>query len=93
MSFLIGGSSSFTINSQGNQYIAPFDTFFDKEVTKRVDTEEEKWRNWNWRSEGDVIEFKSKMRKHTVWSPNLLIFLLPAYNECWWTYSLRQQEW
>ncbi|KAH0632510.1 hypothetical protein KY290_035919 [Solanum tuberosum] len=52
--YAIGGSGSPTINSQGNRYIAPFDPFA-KEVTKRVDTDEGKWRNWNWRSEGDVM--------------------------------------
>ncbi|CAN4121489.1 unnamed protein product [Withania somnifera] len=52
--YAIGGSGSPTINSQGNRYIAPFDPFA-KEVTKRVDTEEGQWRNWNWRSEGDVM--------------------------------------
>ncbi|RVW47988.1 putative pectate lyase 12 [Vitis vinifera] len=26
-----------------------------KEVTKRVDTDEKKWRDWNWRSEGDIL--------------------------------------
>ncbi|KAL2481349.1 putative pectate lyase 12 [Abeliophyllum distichum] len=52
--YAIGGSGNPTINSQGNRYIAPFDRNA-KEVTKRVDTEEEKWRDWNWRSEGDVM--------------------------------------
>ncbi|XP_019245120.1 PREDICTED: probable pectate lyase 12 isoform X1 [Nicotiana attenuata] len=52
--YAIGGSGNPTINSQGNRYIAPFNPFA-KEVTKRVDTGEEKWRNWNWRSEGDVM--------------------------------------
>ncbi|MCE0481431.1 hypothetical protein HAX54_039192 [Datura stramonium] len=52
--YAIGGSGNPTINSQGNRYIAPTDPFA-KEVTKRVDTDEGKWRNWNWRSEGDVM--------------------------------------
>ncbi|CAA2969267.1 probable pectate lyase 12 [Olea europaea subsp. europaea] len=52
--YAIGGSGNPTINSQGNRYIAPFDRNA-KEVTKRVDTEEEKWRDWNWRSDGDVM--------------------------------------
>ncbi|CAI9760660.1 unnamed protein product [Fraxinus pennsylvanica] len=52
--YAIGGSGNPTINSQGNRYIAPFDRNA-KEVTKRVDTGEEKWRDWNWRSEGDVM--------------------------------------
>lgn len=25
------------------------------QVTKRVDTSEEEWRGWNWRSEGDIM--------------------------------------
>lgn len=25
------------------------------QITKRVDTAEENWRNWNWRSEGDLL--------------------------------------
>ncbi|PPD98442.1 hypothetical protein GOBAR_DD04528 [Gossypium barbadense] len=28
---------------------------FAKEVTKRVETAESKWKNWNWRSEGDLL--------------------------------------
>ncbi|XAR69662.1 Pectate lyase [Bertholletia excelsa] len=52
--YAIGGSASPTINSQGNRYIAPFDSNA-KEVTKRVDTDEADWKNWNWRSEGDIM--------------------------------------
>ncbi|PIN21463.1 Pectate lyase [Handroanthus impetiginosus] len=52
--YAIGGSGNPTINSQGNRYIAPFDRNA-KEVTKRVDTAEENWRGWNWRSEGDMM--------------------------------------
>ncbi|KAH6806029.1 Pectin lyase-like superfamily protein [Perilla frutescens var. frutescens] len=52
--YAIGGSGNPTINSQGNRYIAPYDRNA-KEVTKRVGTSEEKWRDWNWRSEGDVM--------------------------------------
>ncbi|KAK6140186.1 hypothetical protein DH2020_026070 [Rehmannia glutinosa] len=52
--YAIGGSGNPTINSQGNRYIAPFDRNA-KEVTKRVDTSEENWRGWNWRSEGDIM--------------------------------------
>lgn len=29
--------------------------FLIEQVTKRVDTSEEKWRDWNWRSEGDIM--------------------------------------
>lgn len=52
--YAIGGSGSPTINSQGNRYIAPFNSNA-KEVTKRVGTEQEEWRDWNWRSEGDIM--------------------------------------
>ncbi|KAL3628456.1 hypothetical protein CASFOL_027502 [Castilleja foliolosa] len=52
--YAIGGSGNPTINSQGNRYIAPFDRNA-KEVTKRVDTSDDQWRDWNWRSEGDVM--------------------------------------
>ncbi|XP_073309995.1 probable pectate lyase 12 [Primulina huaijiensis] len=52
--YAIGGSASPTINSQGNRYIASFDNNA-KEVTKRLDTSDEEWRDWNWRSEGDIM--------------------------------------
>ncbi|XP_030473810.2 probable pectate lyase 12 [Syzygium oleosum] len=52
--YAIGGSGSPTINSQGNRYIAPSNPNA-KEVTKRVDTDHSKWRDWNWRSEGDIL--------------------------------------
>lgn len=52
--YAIGGSGNPTINSQGNRYNAPSNPNA-KEVTKRVDTEEGKWRGWNWRSEGDMM--------------------------------------
>ncbi|GFY93306.1 pectin lyase-like superfamily protein [Actinidia rufa] len=52
--YAIGGSGNPTINSQGNRYIAPFN-YNAKEVTKRVETGEEEWREWNWRSEGDIM--------------------------------------
>ncbi|KAF7818669.1 putative pectate lyase 12 [Senna tora] len=52
--YAIGGSGNPTINSQGNRYTAPSNPFA-KEVTKRVDTEEGKWKGWNWRSEGDIL--------------------------------------
>lgn len=52
--YAIGGSGEPTINSQGNRYTAPSDRNA-KEITKRVDTAEDKWRNWNWRSEGDIM--------------------------------------
>uniref|UniRef100_A0A2N9IUB2 Pectate lyase n=1 Tax=Fagus sylvatica TaxID=28930 RepID=A0A2N9IUB2_FAGSY len=52
--YAIGGSANPTINSQGNRYTAPSDDNA-KEVTKRVDTEEGEWNDWNWRTEGDVM--------------------------------------
>ncbi|KAG9145358.1 hypothetical protein Leryth_008294 [Lithospermum erythrorhizon] len=53
--YAIGGSANPTINSQGNRYIAPSEPDA-KEVTKRVDTDEGKWSDWNWRTDGDVME-------------------------------------
>ncbi|KAK8935609.1 putative pectate lyase 12 [Platanthera zijinensis] len=52
--YAIGGSANPTINSQGNRYIAPTDPN-SKEVTKRVETAEEEWMSWNWRTEGDIM--------------------------------------
>ncbi|CAF2047597.1 hypothetical protein HID58_035432 [Brassica napus] len=54
--YAIGGSGNPTINSQGNRYIAPSDPSA-KEVTKRVDSKDDgEWSNWNWRTEGDLME-------------------------------------
>ncbi|KAH6801717.1 Pectin lyase-like superfamily protein [Perilla frutescens var. frutescens] len=52
--YAIGGSASPTINSQGNRYMAPSDPNA-KEVTKRVDTDEDEWAGWNWRTDGDIM--------------------------------------
>ncbi|KAL3838274.1 hypothetical protein ACJIZ3_022865 [Penstemon smallii] len=52
--YAIGGSANPTINSQGNRYTAPTDPNA-KEVTKRVDTDEGQWSDWNWRTDGDVL--------------------------------------
>ncbi|KAJ7976896.1 Pectate lyase [Quillaja saponaria] len=52
--YAIGGSGSPTINSQGNRYTAPTNPYA-KEVTKRVETGEGEWKDWNWRSEGDIM--------------------------------------
>ncbi|XP_010041817.1 probable pectate lyase 18 [Eucalyptus grandis] len=52
--YAVGGSSNPTVNSQGNRYLAPQDDN-NKEVTKRMDTDESEWRKWNWRSEGDLM--------------------------------------
>ncbi|EHA8590534.1 Pectate lyase [Cocos nucifera] len=52
--YAIGGSAAPTINSQGNRFLAP-NNRFSKEVTKREDASESEWKNWNWRSEGDLM--------------------------------------
>ncbi|GLU07870.1 hypothetical protein SLE2022_248090 [Rubroshorea leprosula] len=52
--YAIGGSANPTINSQGNRYLAPANRFA-KEVTKRVDTAADQWKQWNWRSDGDLM--------------------------------------
>ncbi|XP_044460824.1 probable pectate lyase 13 [Mangifera indica] len=52
--YAIGGSANPTINSQGNRYTAPADDNA-KEVTKRVDTDEREWTDWNWRTDGDIM--------------------------------------
>ncbi|KAK9284086.1 hypothetical protein L1049_012346 [Liquidambar formosana] len=52
--YAIGGSANPTINSQGNRYTAP-PSQNAKEVTKRVDTDEEEWTSWNWRTDGDIM--------------------------------------
>ncbi|KAL0721307.1 hypothetical protein Bca4012_035906 [Brassica carinata] len=52
--YAIGGSANPTINSQGNRFLAPDDSF-SKEVTKHEDAPESEWSHWNWRSEGDLM--------------------------------------
>ncbi|XP_073280791.1 probable pectate lyase 5 [Primulina huaijiensis] len=52
--YAIGGSAAPTINSQGNRFLAPDDRF-NKEVTKHEDAPESEWKNWNWRTEGDLM--------------------------------------
>ncbi|KAJ9708719.1 hypothetical protein PVL29_000640 [Vitis rotundifolia] len=52
--YAIGGSAEPTINSQGNRFLAPDDKF-SKEVTKHEDAPQSQWKNWNWRSEGDLL--------------------------------------
>ncbi|KZV16918.1 putative pectate lyase 8 [Dorcoceras hygrometricum] len=53
--YAIGGSANPTINSQGNRFIAS-DNPFAKEITKRVvNPSDSEWRNWNWKSEGDIM--------------------------------------
>ncbi|KAL0310458.1 UNVERIFIED_CONTAM: putative pectate lyase 12 [Sesamum calycinum] len=52
--YAIGGSANPTINSEGNRYTAPTDPSA-KEVTKREDTNEGEWSDWNWRTDGDIM--------------------------------------
>ncbi|KAL8142695.1 hypothetical protein V2J09_015727 [Rumex salicifolius] len=52
--YAIGGSAKPTINSQGNRFLAPNDRF-SKEVTKREVVSQSVWKNWNWRSQGDLM--------------------------------------
>ncbi|XP_059645211.1 pectate lyase-like [Cornus florida] len=52
--YAIGGSQHPTILSQGNRFIAPPNPAA-KEVTKRDYAPESVWKNWLWRSEGDLL--------------------------------------
>ncbi|XP_012438297.1 probable pectate lyase 5 isoform X1 [Gossypium raimondii] len=52
--YAIGGSADPTINSQGNRFAAP-NNVNSKEVTKHEDAPQSKWKEWNWRSEGDLM--------------------------------------
>ncbi|KAL5803867.1 hypothetical protein ACOSQ3_030667 [Xanthoceras sorbifolium] len=54
--YAIGGSANPTINSQGNVFIAA-NNRSTKEVTKHevLEGEKEHWKQWNWRSEGDML--------------------------------------
>ncbi|XP_068636224.1 pectate lyase-like [Aristolochia californica] len=52
--YAVGGSKHPTIISQGNRYIAPPD-LAAKEVTKRDYASESEWKQWTWRSEGDLL--------------------------------------
>lgn len=54
LKYAIGGSSHPTIISQGNRFIAPNDRN-TKEVTKRDYAPEGVWRQWTWRSDGDLM--------------------------------------
>ncbi|XAR65156.1 Pectate lyase [Bertholletia excelsa] len=54
--YAIGGSAHPTIICQGNRFIAPPDPNA-KQVTMRVmGTAEKEWRNWQWKSQGDVMQ-------------------------------------
>ncbi|KAF8390257.1 hypothetical protein HHK36_024782 [Tetracentron sinense] len=52
--YAIGGSQQPTIISQGNRFIAP-PNLAAKEVTKRDYAGEDVWKQWTWRSEGDLM--------------------------------------
>eukprot|EP00253_Pinus_taeda_P008933 PITA_08933 len=52
--YAIGGSANPTINSQGNRFVAPANRWA-KEVTKRVNQNKDEWKEWNWRSDGDLM--------------------------------------
>uniref|UniRef100_A0A5B7B2C0 Pectate lyase n=1 Tax=Davidia involucrata TaxID=16924 RepID=A0A5B7B2C0_DAVIN len=52
--YAVGGSTHPTILSQGNRFIAPPNQAA-KEVTKRDYAPESVWKNWLWRSEGDLL--------------------------------------
>ena len=52
--YAIGGSKGATIISQGNRFIAPLDDKA-KEITHRNNAPESEWKNWTWRSEGDLM--------------------------------------
>ncbi|XP_077243760.1 putative pectate lyase 5 isoform X2 [Tasmannia lanceolata] len=54
--YAIGGRASPTIYSQGNRFLAS-SNLNTKEVTKRMveGRDGTNWRNWNWKSEGDLF--------------------------------------
>jgi len=52
--YAIGGSANPTILSQGNRFLASANPF-TKEVTKRQNSNENEWKEWNWRSEDDLL--------------------------------------
>ncbi|XP_047307199.1 probable pectate lyase 5 [Impatiens glandulifera] len=83
--YAIGGSASPTINSQGNRYMAPTDPNA-KEVTRRLDADEGKWSNWNWRTDGDILvngayfvpsgqEFSTQYAKASSLDPKSVTFI------------------
>ncbi|CDP14850.1 unnamed protein product [Coffea canephora] len=52
--YAIGGSQHPTILSQGNRFIAP-ENPYAKEVTKRDYAPESVWKDWVWKSQGDLM--------------------------------------
>lgn len=81
--YAVGGSSHPTIISQGNRYIAPT-LNFAKEVTKRDYASEGEWKNWQWRSEGDLFlngaffRQSGKPRKNNIFSKEDMIKAKPG---------------
>ncbi|XP_012457610.1 pectate lyase [Gossypium raimondii] len=71
--YAIGGSMHPTIISQGNRFIAPHDPNA-KEVTYRLYASESEWKNWIWRSEGDVLLYGAIFRTSGPPSPPHLKF-------------------
>jgi len=69
--YAIGGSQHPTIISQGNRFIAPL-MQFAKEVTKRDYATEDVWKQWTWRSEGDLMQNGAFFRESG--SPNTKSF-------------------
>lgn len=81
--YAIGGSSSPTIISQGNRFIAPPNLPFAKEVTKRDLVPGSDWKNWIWRSENDLFmngafftESGSPLKTNK--DPNMMIEAFPG---------------
>ncbi|PWA70803.1 pectate lyase P59 [Artemisia annua] len=66
-SYTIGGADGAIIISQGNQFVAADGAC--KEITKREQEPESIWREWTWRSEGDLqrnIYLKTSTTSHPV---------------------------
>ncbi|OAY69304.1 Pectate lyase [Ananas comosus] len=53
--YAVGGSKHPTIISQGNRYIAP-PNLAAKEITKRDYATEAEWKQWVWKSDGDLMQ-------------------------------------
>ncbi|XP_050383746.1 probable pectate lyase 8 [Argentina anserina] len=54
--YAIGGSANPTINSEGNRFAADPKRYPNSnEVTKRTSGGGSEWKQWNWRSQGDLL--------------------------------------
>ncbi|KAK6133689.1 hypothetical protein DH2020_032599 [Rehmannia glutinosa] len=80
--YAIGGSAHPTIISQGNRFRAA-NYQYTKEVTKRDYASPSEWKNWQWRSEGDLFMNGAfftesgpelKHTKHPLTGQNLIKF-------------------